>query len=196
MKEIFKDINGYEGLYQISNKGRVRSLNRFVHTQWKSLRLIKGKILKLSFMKGYKRIELQKNNKSKQNFVHRLVAQAFIPNPENKSQINHKNGIKNDNRVENLEWCTAKENIRHAWKNGYCKPNITMLGKKGKDSPASKKVLQFDLDGNFIKKWVSMTEAGKKLNINYSQISMVCNNIYGHKTAGGFKWKKNKEQSL
>lgn len=110
MREIWKDVIGFEGKYQISNFGRIKSLN-YNNTH-------KEKIMKLSLDKyGYTKLSIAKNNKDYSKTIHRLVAQAFIPNPENKSQINHKNGVKTDNRVENLEWCTVSENHKHAFKN-------------------------------------------------------------------------------
>lgn len=127
-EEIWKDIKGFEGLYQISNLGRVRSLDRLVRSGHGSFKLSKGKIRKPSIDRyGYYRIDLWKAQKASYITIHRLVAEAFIPNPENKKAVNHINCIKTDNRVENLEWCTNQENSNHAVANNLYNP------KKGKD---------------------------------------------------------------
>ena len=113
MKEIWKPISGYEGLYEVSNLGRVRSLGHFVGNQYierrfqNRIRLIKASNRKAN----YKGVTLHKDGKQKAFLLHRLVAEAFIPNPENKPEVNHKNHIRWDNRVENLEWCTRQENM-------------------------------------------------------------------------------------
>lgn len=115
MEEIFKDIEGYEGLYQISNLGRVKSLCRVVTTTDGRIRTLKEKILSLGLNTyGYNYLGLCKGGKRKFITIHRLVADTFIPNPDNKPQVNHINGIKTDNTIDNLEWTTAKENMRHA----------------------------------------------------------------------------------
>lgn len=123
MNEEWKDIKGYEGLYQVSSLGRVKNLERYVRAKNNSLRKNKEKILSFFINKnGYQEATLSKNSKKRLHRVNRLVAEAFIPNPENKPQVNHKDGNKLNNRVNNLEWCTRSENMIHAWKNGLCKP--------------------------------------------------------------------------
>jgi hypothetical protein len=114
MTEIWKDIKGYEGLYQVSNLGNVKSLSYRNHTSFSERELI----LKPWCLKGYKGISLTRNNKPRRRLLHRLVAQAFIPNPENKPEVNHKDFDHGNNYVENLEWMTPKENVRHAIEGG------------------------------------------------------------------------------
>ena len=118
MTEIWKDVKDYEGFYQVSNLGRVKSLDRFdrIHHHWK------GKMLKLAMSRGgYLAVELNKNGKASKKSVHRLVAEVFVPNPLNKSMVNHLDGIKTHNTPDNLEWCTDSENKYHAYRNGLNK---------------------------------------------------------------------------
>ena len=115
MEEIWKDIAGYEGLYQISNKGRVKSLNRLVKdTTRDRVQKIKGRILKYCDNgKGYKMVYLNKNRERKNYYVHRLVAETFIPNPKQLPEVNHKDLNKANNKISNLEWITELDNKRH-----------------------------------------------------------------------------------
>jgi len=119
-QEIWKDIQGYEGKYQVSNIGRVKSLER-VSTFNNSKGLKKEIIIKSWNDSDYIRVKLCKESVEKTHRVHRLVANHFLENPLNKSQVNHKNGVKSDNRVENLEWVTNSENAIHAFKNNLRK---------------------------------------------------------------------------
>lgn len=115
-KEIWKDIKGYEGLYQVSSKGNVRSLDRMVNSP-NGMRMSKGRILKQCKCGSYSKVTLSKSSRVKSYDVHPLVAKAFIPNPNNYPQINHKNENRYDNRVENLEWCTPKYNANYGTRN-------------------------------------------------------------------------------
>ena len=128
--EIFKDVIGYEGFYQISNLGNVKSLSRTILKNGKHPFKSKEKIIK-NRINNYCYVTLCKNNTYKNFYVHRLVASAFINNTKNKNSVNHINGIKTDNRFENLEWCTYKENIQHAIL-------IGLINQKGENSVNSK----------------------------------------------------------
>ena len=122
IEEIWKDIKGYEGYYQVSNLGRIKSLDRMKNNQYNEY-FMSGRILKSSIIKdkGYCRVSLNNGKGRKSKRVHRLVAEAFIPNLENKPEVNHIDGNKLNNCADNLEWCTNKENIEHSIKTGLRK---------------------------------------------------------------------------
>lgn len=181
MQEIWKDIKGLEGLYQISNLGRVKSLSRFVKVKNYYI-FLKERILKPSKGK-YKRINLNYKSFS----VHRLVAEAFIPNPNNYPVINHIDGNKYNNNVSNLEWCTQGYNQKEAYRLGLRQPTMHNLGETGKLCPNSKPVYQFNKNGVFIKYYDGASEAGRQTGISKYDISACCRNI--QKTAGGYIWR-------
>jgi hypothetical protein len=149
-----KDIKGYEGLYSITRNGEVYS-----H--------ISNKYLKPMKVLGYLRVELTKNRERKTLRIHRLVAMMFIRNPKNKKEVNHINGIKTDNRVENLEWNTAKENMRHAYDNGLKVPNMICGERHGNSKLKEKDVIKIR---KLLKRGLSQVKIGKLYNVSKSAI--------------------------
>ena len=170
MNEEWRDIKEYEGLYQVSNLGRVRSLNCRGH---------KGCIGILTPRldgKGYEMVALYKEGKARNTKVHRLVAQAFIPNPNNYPQVNHKDEDKTNNNVDNLEWCTNEYNHNYGTRNERVAKSL------------SKKVICITTGEIFN----SMREACRKYDINTGRMTECCQGK--RKTAGGYKWKYFKEE--
>ena len=191
MEEIWKDIEGFEGLYQVSNLGRVRSLDRIVADSRTGYRTLNGRILSLmNSQRGYQRIKLCKNGKVIIFSVHRLVAQVFIPNPDNKPEVDHIDTNPSNNRVDNLRWATNLENNRNSLtckkrSDALKKENAPWFGKTGKANPNSKAIYQIS-NGNIIKKWIGMKEAARNTGLEQSCITFCCQGK--QKTSGGYRW--------
>lgn len=183
--EIWLPVVGYEHLYEVSNLGNVKSLGRVVPYSDGRIRTYTGKLLNPSEKgkrenaeKGYLEVRLTDDNKISKNYVvHRLVATAFIPNPENKPTVNHIDGNKHNNNVDNLEWATYSENNQHAYDNNLKSDNV--------------KVGKYDLNSNLISVYNSIHEAGRENNCNISNIHSVCNGK--RRVAGGYIWKYMKD---
>lgn len=169
MLEFWRAVPNTNNNYIVSNLGNVKSRhNKYTHKidEYKLLKPYKTK-------KGYLAVKIKEHNTARP--VHRLVAEAFIPNDEKKPQVNHINGIKTDNRVENLEWVTNKENVRHAIETGLC------------DNKNINQIVQLTKDYKIIKIWKNVETAQRELNIKH--ISDVCKRKKYRKTAGGYIWR-------
>lgn len=178
MVEIWKDITGYEGIYQVSNYGNIKSLSRKIGAVLK-----KDRIMIPAMNNGYCQLVLEnKEGKRKLHRVHRVVAQMFLPNPENKSQVNHKNGIRNDNHVSNLEWCTPSENLFHSYQKLNRKPPTSLKAMFGKVNPMSKPIVCSNG-----KQYDCINDAARDLKVFAANISKVLNNERFH--TGGYKFK-------
>lgn len=200
MKEIWKDIKGFEGLYQVSNKGNVKSLKKVIVRKNSSILNIRERILKTRPNdSGYDLVHLSKHSKEKVFTVHRLVAETFIPNPHNLPQVNHKDEDKKNNSVDNLEWCTHKYNVNYnnasAIRRGIetkkekydwlevCERGLKTKTKNGiytRPIPIN----QFTWDGIFIKRFRSSEQVRRELGINAAY--KVAQGLNRH--AGGYIW--------
>lgn len=179
MKEIWKDIPGYEGYYQVSNFGRIKRLERIsIRSNGKSdkaLFFIEERLKKIQTQnQGYSQVVLYRDSKPKTFRVNVLVAKLFVPNPDNKPFVNHIDGNKKNNRSDNLEWVTAKENIVHAYKHGLM-------------NHYKRAILQLDESGNILNRFASLEEAANSVNGSKGNICMVCK---GERNRSyGYKWK-------
>ena len=189
LNEIWKDIKNYENLYQDSNYGRVKRLGvyRTSARYYKKGRYYPTKIMTSSIGKhGYCCVQLFDYSGSFKTIrIHRLVAEAFIPNPKNKPQVNHKDGNKENNKIDNLEWCTNGENGKHAWDNNLRTKNF------GKDNYISRKVLQYTSDKKLIKEWDCIKDISRSLGYNYGYIIACCQRKY--KLGHNFIWRYKEE---
>ena len=179
--EIWKDIKDYEGLYQVSNLGRVRSIDRMCKSNKNNIRIAKGKVLaQKTDKRGYKRVELSKNGKHKTFTVHRLVLSTFVENKSKFPCINHKDENPSNNVLDNLEWCTQKYNVNYGTGIERMKNKIDYkaIGEK-----QGRKVI--DITNNII--YSSIHEAGRITNINFQNIYKCCNGK--RLSAGGIKWR-------
>lgn len=175
MEEVWKDIDGYEGLYQISNFGRVKSLGRWVERGKQGCRFEKEQLIKPNKnSRGYLSVGLHKNGKRQMCSVHRLVAEAFLDNPNNLPEVNHKDENKQNNCVWNLEFCT------HKYNNSYGTRIVKIIKSNTNHPNLSKKVFQYDLDGNFIREFPSLMEVHRQLGYSQSNISRCCRGEFKH----------------
>ena len=175
--EEWRDVIGYEGLYEVSNLGNVRSCEHFTNGHH-----LMSRVLRQNLSNRYLHVKLYKSQAKRSLRVHRLVAMAFVPNPDDKPQVNHIDGNRFNNSASNLEWCTSSENMIHAIKTGLFEPST---------ESTKKKVLQLDMNGNIVNEWDSMTDAAKALGLQVSNISHCCSGRI--RQTGGFKWRRSSE---
>lgn len=183
MIEEWKPIIGYEGYYEVSNMGKVRSVDRVDISGRKRSGIVLHAVKVGHAPNKYLAVSLSKDRIVKKTKVHRLVAEAFIPNPENKPEVNHLNEDKMDNRVENLCWATSKENMRH----GTRTERAAKAAKATAERKRAKPVLQTDGNGNIVKEYPSIREAARQTGTDRAQIERCIRKPWY--TAKGFYWK-------
>lgn len=180
MEEIWKDIEGYEGLYQVSNFGRVKGLPR---CDSRGNARVERILKPIPTKDGYLRVHLSNEGIKRKRPIHRLVAEAFIPNPENKLQVNHIDEDKTNNSLANLEWVTPKENINHG--TSLYRRSITQ-----RKTQAGKNIIAIDIANGEYNEYISINECGRKLQINPSGIHQVLIGNYKQTKGYTFKYKE------
>ena len=184
MEEIWKPVVGYEGFYEVSNIGKVRSLARIVECNDGRKRKLKTRILRQSCApSGYYMVTLHKNGKQKSGLVHRLVCEAFIPKPLGKDEVNHKDENSKNNNATNLEWVTAKENNTYGTRQERARKAIV--------EAQGRAVRQLSRDGELVAEYESLSAAGNATGTHVPNIIKCAKGIY--KTAGGYIWKYKNE---
>lgn len=191
MQEIWKDVVGYEGFYQVSNTGKVRSYDRKVMCGYGKTRIIPKRILKQYIKDRYPRVSLTIDKKRKVVYAHRLVAEAFIPNPNGLSEVNHIDENKQNNNIENLEWCTRSYNNSHGTRlerqlNNFDYEAVAKKISRTKKNFKYNGVNQKTLDNKFIKWWPTIKEAAKETGASYYHLSNCCRGVGVQ--SGGYKW--------
>lgn len=192
MEEQWKDIKGFEGRYQVSNMGRVKSLSRIVcnraSNRAKSFEYKKaGRIMKTHVSNsGYVFVQLWVEGTAFGKFIHRLVADAFIPNPNGYEEVNHKDENKLNNNADNLEWCTPSYNMRYG--------EMAVIRQRG-NIRNRKSIIQMTLEGEFVRQYKSIKEMYRLIGINREAVSRMCRGLETHrngralKSVGGYLWK-------
>lgn len=183
MTEIWKPITGYEGYYEVSNLGNVRSIARVVNCNGHPKQTETFVLLPLIDRQGYYKIQLHKDGNVKTFKVHRLVAMAFLPNDNHYRCINHKDEDKGNNCVTNLEWCSHKYNAN--WGTNPKRVSV----RQNKTPSRHRKVSQYTMDGKFIKTFYAASHAARELGVDSSWIIACCRGTKGAKSAGGFIFK-------
>lgn len=182
MDEVWKPIEGYEGLYDVSNLGNVRR-HRYIKGTGETRTY---PIKPTPNGTGYVKVVLYDRDRYTNVLVHRLVAKAFVENPNNKEQVNHIDGCKTNNAADNLEWCTQSENVRHAYSHGLNRAQAT--GKFGSDNPKAIKVEMLSKDGTLLRTFGSLIDAAQFMGKKKS--SDICSCCKGrNKTAYGYVWR-------
>lgn len=169
VEEIWKPIKGYEGIYEVSNTAKVRSVDRFVRGINNYVRFIKGRYITPHLTNnGYFLCDLYKDNKRKNYLLHRIVAEAFIPNPQKHKVVNHKDSVRTNCLPSNLEWCDMSYNHKYSYDNNNRREKMNW--KKGKDNKLSKPIIMKDLDGKIIKRFDSISCAERNTGISNNRI--------------------------